>query len=195
MNKSELRQKYHTRKIALSTGKVAQMSNQIFKTYLDYFSLERGDKVHCFLSITEKNEVDTRPFLDYFFAHEIRVFVPKVAGSEFISVEITRETPLIKSAWGIAEPACEEDAGVTDFDMILLPLLYADANGNRVGYGKGFYDKFLAKLPNPPLKVGLSFFPPNETVSDISPLDIPLDYLVTPAEVLSFINSTSKPMK
>ena len=68
-------------------------------------------------------------------------------------------------------------------DLILVPLLGFDKKGNRVGYGKGFYDRFLAKCRSDVLKVGVSFFEPTDRISDVSPFDIRLDYCITPARV------------
>ncbi|WP_228410973.1 5-formyltetrahydrofolate cyclo-ligase [Chryseobacterium taklimakanense] len=95
-------------------------------------------------------------------------------------------TKMEVNSWGIAEPVPDEDAGVTDFDYIITPLLYCDRHGNRVGFGKGYYDGFFAKISGECKKVGVGFYSPNEVVEDLNPHDIPLDYLVTPAEVLSF---------
>jgi len=78
------------------------------------------------------------------------------------------------------------------FDIVITPLLYCDNQGNRVGYGKGFYDIFFSKIDRSTLKVGVSFFPPVALISDVSQQDVPLDYLVTPTEVLSFISKSMK---
>ena len=66
------------------------------------------------------------------------------------------------------------------------PLLYCDDSGNRVGYGKGFYDGFFENLDKDVKKIGVNFFPPKENIEDVFQKDVPLDYLVTPVEVLSF---------
>ncbi|MFN3446520.1 MAG: 5-formyltetrahydrofolate cyclo-ligase, partial [Bacteroidia bacterium] len=85
----------------------------------------------------------------------------------------------------IPEPKTE---GVFDgkIDMVLVPLLAFDEAGFRVGYGKGFYDDFFTSLNSDCIKIGVNFFPPCEEIDDLREKDIALDYLVTPAEVLSF---------
>ncbi|WP_332020468.1 5-formyltetrahydrofolate cyclo-ligase, partial [Kaistella sp.] len=75
------------------------------------------------------------------------------------------------------------------------PLLYCDQQGNRVGYGKGYYDGFFETVNVETLKIGISFFGPDEEIDDLRENDIPLDYLVTPAEVLSFLGAASKSTK
>ena len=192
MKKSEIRKRYLEKKESLTDTEVQSSSQQIFENFISEFDLKKDQKVHCFLSIPEKGEVDTSSFLNYFFENEIRVFVPKIVKGKLISLEITKETPLIESAWGIKEPAGNEDCGVKDFDFIITPLLYSDQFGNRVGYGKGFYDRFFSEISPNAIKVGVSFFPANEKVEDISEFDVPLNYLVTPTEVLSFLGLESK---
>ncbi len=195
MKKSEIRKRYLEKKESLTETEVQSLSQQIFENFISTFDLNENQKVHCFLSIPEKGEVDTSSFLNNFFENEIRVFVPKIVKGKLISLEITKGTPLIESAWGIKEPEGNEDCGVKDFDCIITPLLYADQFGNRVGYGKGFYDRFFSEINPGAIKVGVSFFPPNEKVEDISEFDVPLNYLVTPTEVLSFLGAGSKSTK
>ena len=71
-------------------------------------------------------------------------------------------------------------------DMVITPLVYCDKKGNRIGYGKGFYDRFLSKINRNALKVGVGIFTPDEEIIDVSPADVALDYLVTSSEVFSF---------
>lgn len=71
-------------------------------------------------------------------------------------------------------------------DVVFVPLLAYDNKGNRVGYGKGFYDHFLSECREDVVKIGLSFFEPEEAIEDVSATDIRLDYCVTPMTVYNF---------
>lgn len=195
MKKSELRKQYLEKKKTLTENEVYALSESLFEHFISHFDLNENHKVHCFLSIPQKGEVETNLFLNHFFENKIRVFVPKIVKGKLIALEITKETPLIENSWGIKEPAGDEDSGIKDFDFIITPLLYADQFGNRVGYGKGFYDRFFSEINPNAIKVGVSFFPPHEKVEDISEFDVPLNYLVTPTEVLSFLGAGSKSTK
>lgn len=195
MKKSDLREKYLKKRESFSKEQVLSLSEKIFRNFTDNFKLSENQKVHCFLSIPEKGEVDTQLFLNEFFKRDIRVFVPKIYRKKLISAEITAETPLLKNSWGISEPESNEDSGERDFDYVLTPLLYCDQQGNRVGYGKGYYDGFFETVNAETLKIGLSFYGPDEQIDDLRENDIPLDYLVTPAEVLSFLGAASKSTK
>lgn len=192
MLKSELRKKYIEKRETLSQDEVLSLSEKIFNNFLGQFNLVKGQKVHCFLSILEKKEVDTRFFLDYFFKKGIRVFVPKIFNGKLISIEITLETAFIKSFYGITEPESNLDSLENNFDYVITPLLYCDTNGNRVGYGKGYYDQFFESINADSVKIGIGLFTPEEDVDDFWEKDVPLNYLVTPLEILSFGDGVSK---
>jgi 5-formyltetrahydrofolate cyclo-ligase len=195
MKKSDLRKKYIQKRETLSKDEVLILSEKIFENFLEKFALAEGQKVHCFLSINEKKEVDTQFFLDYFFKNNIQVFVPKIVEGKIISIEITSETSFIKSFYGITEPESNLDSREKDFDFVITPLLYCDNFGNRVGYGKGFYDQFFSEINSCDAKIGVSFFEPEEKLEEISDVDIPLDYLITPTSILSFAGLGSNSTK
>ncbi|MGZ5262691.1 MAG: 5-formyltetrahydrofolate cyclo-ligase [Kaistella sp.] len=195
MTKSEIRKKYLRQREALSQEMVLSLSQEIFKNFIEKFEVKKGQKIHCFLSIPEKGEVNTQLFLNEFFRNNIRVFVPKIFKNKLISVEITPDTPLLRNLWGIWEPDTNEDSGEKDFDFVITPMLYCDRKGNRVGYGKGYYDGFFESVNPRAVKIGLNFFGPDEVIDDVWENDIPLDYLITPVEVLSFFGTASKSTK
>ncbi|MGZ5197883.1 MAG: 5-formyltetrahydrofolate cyclo-ligase, partial [Kaistella sp.] len=167
MTKSEIRKKYLRQREALSQEKVLSLSQEIFRNFIEKFEVKKGQKVHCFLSIPEKGEVNTQLFLNEFFRNNIRVFVPKIFKNKLISIEITPDTPLLKNLWGILEPQTNEDSGEKDFDFVITPLLYCDRKGNRVGYGKGYYDGFFESVNPRAVKIGLNFFGPDEVIDDV----------------------------
>ena len=175
----------------MSSAEVEDLSKSIFKQFLGAFDMSKVKNVHVFLPIKQKNEVSTWDFIKYFWKEGMSVFVPKMAQNEIKTIQLKSGTPLKENGWGILEP---EDDFVEDikYDIVITPLLYCDNQGDRVGYGKGFYDMFFSKIDHSILKVGVSFFPPEALISDVSEQDVPLDYLVTPTEVLSFISKSIK---
>lgn len=88
--------------------------------------------------------------------------------------------------FGTLEPCGNEELNTQDIDLIIVPLLCFDKKGYRVGYGKGFYDKFLAKCREDVIKIGLSYFKPINEITDRDEFDVALDYCVTPNQVFSF---------
>ena len=187
MLKSELRKIYKEKRKALSDDEVFLLSQKIFENFISYFKPVSRQKIHVFLPIGKFREIETSFLINFCRKNMIRVFVPKVVGDTLISVEIFADTQFETNSWQITEPVSNEDSGVLDFDFVLTPLLYCDSKGNRVGYGKGFYDGFFGKISLKSLKIGVNYFSPDETIDDVWENDIPLDYLVTPTEVLSFL--------
>mgnify|MGYP000318084621 CR=1 FL=1 len=100
---------------------------------------------------------------------------------------MTDNTKIKKNSYNIPEPVEGIEVPDAKIDVVFVPLLAYDKFGNRVGYGKGFYDTFLSKCPEDAIKIGLSFFEPEETIDDVSPTDIRLDYCVTPTTNYSFL--------
>lgn len=190
MLKAELRKEYMQKRKALSVDEAFVLSEKILKNFWDYFKPKAGQKVHIFLPIKKFKEIDTKIFIEAFLDKNMHVFVPKVIAENLISVEINKETVFETSEWGIPEPVSNEDSEELYFDYVITPLLYCDHTGNRIGYGKGFYDEFFQSISNTSKKIGINYFNPDERIDDVWENDIPLDYLVTPTEVLSFFNGS-----
>lgn len=186
MKKSEIRKLYFEKRKAMSQDEVISLSEKIFENFINYFKPISGQKIHIFIPIEKFNEIKTEIFIQYFLARNIQVFVPKIFDAKLISVEIFNETKFETNNWGISEPVSNQDSGISDFDFIITPLLYCDSKGNRVGYGKGFYDVFFESVTKDSKKIGVNYFDPDDMIDDVWENDIPLDYLVTPTEVLSF---------
>ena len=188
MLKAELRKKYTQKRKALSIDEAFLLSEKIFENFIQYFKPEELEKVHVFIPIPARKEINTQIFIDYFLARNIRVYVPKIVGNQLINIEIFKGTVFETNTWGISEPVSNEDSGENAFDYVITPLLYCDRKGNRVGYGKGFYDGLFQNISVETKKIGVNYFDPDEFVDDVWEKDIPLDYLVTPTEVLSFLS-------
>jgi 5-formyltetrahydrofolate cyclo-ligase len=186
MLKAELRKKYMQKRKALSTDEAFLLSENIFNNFINYFLPKEGEKVHVFIPILERREINTQIFINYFLDQNIRVFVPKIVDDKLINIEIFGNTEFKTSKWGIPEPISNEDSKENDFNYVITPLLYCDKKGNRVGYGKGFYDAFFENIFSETKKIGVNYFNPDENIDDVWENDIPLDYLVTPTDVLSF---------
>jgi 5-formyltetrahydrofolate cyclo-ligase len=90
------------------------------------------------------------------------------------------------NAFNIPEPLDQEIADPELIDMVIIPLLSFDKNGNRVGFGKGFYDRFLSQCRKDCLKVGFSHFDPVDTIDDANEFDVPLDFCITPQRTYVF---------
>ena len=191
MIKAELRKLYLEKRKTLSNDEVLILSKKILENFILQFNVIENQSVHVFLPIKKFNEIETKFLIEYFWKRKVNVFVPKIFKNKIISVKLTPETVLKENSWGILEPISNENE-CSNFDFVITPLLYCDRKGNRIGYGKGFYDEFFKTINADAKKIGVNYFPPIESIDDVSDLDVILDYLVTPLETLSFsFTSTS----
>lgn len=117
----------------------------------------RYRRAHVFLPIKRLGEIDTWPLVAWMWREwpEIEVYAPKLSGG-VAQVKIGPETQFEVNTGGIPEPIEGAVLGGQDLDLVLTPLLAFDARGGRVGYGGGFYDRFLASQPRA-LRVGLAY--------------------------------------
>lgn len=194
MNKAALRTYYLSKREALDTNTLILRNEQIKNLFLAYFRDFKIETVHTFLPIMGKKEIDTKPILEALREKysNLNVIVSK---SNFQTMEMTsylleEGTILEVNKWGIPEPVGGSLFDESKIDVILIPLLAFDKSGNRVGYGKGFYDRFLKKCRPTALKIGLCLEPPVVSIPDVHEFDVMLDYCVTPHRVYNFSNSS-----
>ena len=98
--------------------------------------------------------------------------------------EIATNTEIRISEKGIPEPVDTLEVSADDLDAILVPLTVADKEGNRIGYGGGYYDQFLKETKA--IKIGLSLSNPVDSIIQTDEWDIPLDYLITPFKTFNY---------
>lgn len=187
MNKKDLRQHYKTLRQQLSRHEMQQKSMAIANGLL---TLPVWDQTyfHIFLPIQSQKEVDTECILHLLSGKDKEIVVSK---SDFDTRQmthflLTENTRLKPNEYGIPEPVNGLKVPVEMIDVVFVPLLAFDVLGNRVGYGKGFYDKFLAGCKPGTVKIGLSFFEAVDAVHDVFESDIKLDYCVTPEKIYTF---------
>jgi len=99
---------------------------------------------------------------------------------------LTDNTVIKKNSYNIPEPVDGIEISNDNLEVVFIPLLAFDTLGNRVGYGKGFYDRFLANCKPETIKIGLSFFEAETEITDVFESDVKLDYCVTPEKIYSF---------
>jgi 5-formyltetrahydrofolate cyclo-ligase len=186
MNKAEIRRQETLRRKELSQKQVTTLSEKLLEQFasLDFSAV---NTLHIFLPIAEKNEPDTFLFIEWLKKHHplIKIIIPR---ADFKTSLMTHhhykgEKDLLKSSFNILEPIAEQEH-TGSIDVVIVPLLAFDDRGYRVGYGKGFYDRFLEGRNT--LKVGLSFFKSVGTIADPHVNDVRLDLCITPDRVIYF---------
>lgn len=192
--KAEIRKHFRTLRKALTSEEVEEKSKKITGLLFSRIPVHRYSVVHIFLPIKRNNEPETFGIIETLrkdFPTEIYISKSQENG-EMLHVPYTSDIRLEQNIWGIEEPADVSDAlsSKAFFEkfknediLVLIPLLAFDRLGNRVGYGKGYYDRFLAYSNQKTTKVGLSLLEPVDQVSDAGHHDIRLDYAITPDRI------------
>lgn len=187
MDKKVLRNKYKVLRQSLTQVEIEDKSLAIANQLLR-MNIWDNLYYHLFLTIDEQNEINTEYILQILAGKDKEIVISKCdfATLEMTHYLLTDNTKIKKNNYNIPEPMDGLEVPNTKIDVVFVPLLAYDKQGNRVGYGKGFYDKFLSKCKPETLKIGLSFFAPEEKIEDIFENDVKLDFCVTPDEVLQF---------
>jgi 5-formyltetrahydrofolate cyclo-ligase len=189
-SKAVLRKTYFARRKQLSLASITQQSELICQAFFACFDLSKTRYLHIFLAIPEKGEVDTQLIIQRIWRQYPHIQLvssqTNLSDNTLSHYELNRDTPLRKNDWGINEPSGSAQVFENQLDIVLIPLLCLDKLGYRVGYGKGFYDRFLANCRKDALKIGLSFFDPIEKIIDVNDLDIPLNYCLVNEQLWQF---------
>lgn len=187
MDKQQLRKKYSALRRTLSEETIDVLSQQIANQTLN-LAIWQHSTYHLFLSIKEKKEIDTWYLLHILQGRDKQIAVSKSNFKEVTMQHylLTEQTRLKINNYGIPEPQNGISLKPSDIDVVFVPLLAYDQSGNRIGYGKGFYDRFLSECRPDVIKVGLSFFQPETFVFNTQPKDVKLDYVISPDTIYSF---------
>lgn len=185
--KSELRRLYKQKRRELSSETIETnslaISNQLLQLPIWNLSF-----YHVFLSITEHKEINTDYILNILSGKDKNIVISKThfENLKMIHYLLLDNTVIKKNSWNIPEPVDGIEIESAKIEVVFVPLLAFDKQGHRVGYGKGFYDKFLSECRPETLKIGLSLFEAEEKIEGVSESDVALDYCVTPQTIYSF---------
>ena len=190
MNKQELRIKALAKRKALSKTEFWELNQKILERIKE-FDWSGLNYVHLFLPIIEQNEADTFELILFLKTTypDLKIVLPK---TDFLNSSLQnilyehQHTILIKNKYQIPEPHFGEIITANLIDAVIVPLLTFDVHGNRIGYGGGFYDRFLSQCKPNILKIGLSFFPPESAPIAAENFDIKLTHCITPEKTYIF---------
>ncbi len=185
-DKQSLRLKYKNLRENLSEEAVEAMSLQIANQALN-LPIWDATNYHIFLSILAKKEVNTEYLLHILQGKDKSIIISKAdfASGEMKHFLLQENTVIKTSEYGIPEPVAGIQISPEIIEVVFVPLLAYDQSGHRVGYGKGFYDRFLSKCSANAIFVGLSFFKPEPEIV-FGSNDIRLNYCVTPESIFDF---------
>lgn len=184
-NKKALRRLYRSKREALSPEELEVASAQIMAHTISH-NLAKGGLFMLFVDSAAHAELPMKKWFDAFKGRSI--CVPKVVGTtgKMEAVMWEKGMPLEANTWGILEPLSTAYINPENIATMVVPLLCFDLNGHRVGYGKGYYDRFLSRCSPRCKTIGVSIFDPVEKIEDTETTDVPLDVVVTPKDVYLF---------
>lgn len=190
MTKAELRKIYIDKQRNLDGAERKRKNERVAANFFQNFDSSEINFLHCFIAIEKFGEVDTSLIFKRIWKGfpKVETIVPRVdfQTGEIENPRLTPAAKLVENRWGVSEPDGVETIETKAIDVCLIPLLCFDRQGSRVGYGKGFYDRFLIDCRHDCLKIGLSYFAPVTEISDAQDFDVKLDYCITPEKIFDF---------
>lgn len=189
MDREEIREIYRAKRKELSVDECLEASVDITNNLLRHWMFH-NKLIHCFMPIHRLKEVDTLPLIKK-LRERNRICIPvsNFKANEMRHILLTEHTQFQDNAVGIPEPVNGDPVEPEEIDVVIVPLLAVDQHGNRLGYGKGFYDRFLAQCKPTAIFIGLNMFDIHEDFTDIDEYDVPLHYVVTPKGILKTVHA------
>ncbi len=194
MTKKELRKLYLPLRKKIPQDIYHKMNKNIHKLFFEHFvlSVETKLKVHTYLSNNDINEIDTWGIIKDLEKKTTEIYVPKINEhftNNMNNCLLSQHSTFKKNKWNIYEPNNCNILNPSKLNLIIIPCIVCDLRGYRVGYGKGYYDRFLSKVSKKTIKVTLSAFALVEPIEDIKVFDIPMDYCITPDKIVCLIEA------
>lgn len=187
MNKELLRKKYLKARKQFSKEQLETINRQL-KTQLFNELISEPGLIHVFLPIKEKQEIDTWPMLPILWERgwQTCTSITHFDDNRLSHTRIDAKTNFVENKWGVPEPTNQQSVLPIEIDVVLIPMLCFDLKGHRVGYGKGYYDRFLSECRTEVTKIGLCMADPINEITDASAHDITMDVCITPLKVYKF---------
>ena len=180
--KSDLRSHYLKLRSKFTSQQIDNFSIEIVNRCLE-LNLWNKSIYHLFMASEQNNEIDTSILLSVLQGKDKQIVIPKILDHyELEHYLLADQTPLKRTRWGILEPQSGIKINSNQIDVVFVPLLIFDLQGHRIGYGKGYYDKFLArqiKGKKSILTIGLAFSFQKYKKIPTTKSDMKLDHILT----------------
>jgi 5-formyltetrahydrofolate cyclo-ligase len=188
MTKEEIRILYKQKRRGIGVAEKNKLEDLMLIQF-QRLPIEIKNSIMSYAPIEVQNEFNPELILDYcnFKVENLIAIFPKIdTETDTMKSYIIHEGSFFeKNRYGISEPVGGIRIFPEDIKMMFVPLLAFDTNGNRVGYGKGYYDKFIKLCAPSMIKIGFSFFDP-VVIDDVSAIDEKLDFCITPERIYEF---------
>jgi len=177
--KSQIRQHHHTLRRSLQEKEWRELSSEVIKRLISTEEFKAAGFVHTYVSMAKNREVYTFDLIQTCFDRGKQVIVPRMTqDGKLTHHKITSAKLLSKNEWGVFEPSAENQVDLPDRLLVVVPMVSADFNRNRLGYGKGYYDRFLNGKSS--IKFGLCFnFNLSWTTLPSDSFDVKMDKVIS----------------
>lgn len=189
MTKHELRILYKQKRLAIPAAQKDKLEDLLLIQF-QRLNIDLPAMIMTYAPFEKFNEFDPQLITDYcyFKNNEQVLFYPVIepVSNKMEAVGVDDDTLFTLNKYGLAEPENGVAIPASEIDLVIVPLLAFDKKGNRVGYGKGYYDRFLKTCREDVVKIGCSFFEAEDTIDDMNEFDVKLDYCITPDNIYEF---------
>ena len=187
MSKHRIREEYRKKRETLTQQEINNYSNKINRLLIDNFNF-KNKTAHTFFSINNLKEFDTSFINDFFFntCKNVSTSITEYSPLSLKHSIVTRNSEFVLDKFNIPTPTLIKPIQPNEIDIVIVPLLTFDNNGNRIGYGKGLYDSFLKECRSDCIKIGVSFFKACSENINIDQHDVKLNACVTPNKIYHF---------
>lgn len=187
MDKNTLRKVYLEKRKSISEAEYERRNQLLYHRLIEFQESHQFRSIHTFLPIKKNKEPDTFPFIQYLWSLksgiDVITAVSDLKSPVLSHVKIVENTTFLENKWGIPEPQDGTPYLVGDIECVLVPMLVGGKNGHRIGYGKGYYDRFLQSCKRQTQFVGITLGPLLEGDVYADQFDIPMNSMITPFEV------------
>jgi len=189
MKKGEIRKLFTEKRNQLTQVEYDDLCQKLLHRF-QQFDLSEVKCLHLFLPILKRKEPNTLLIRDWLKTHhpEIKIVYPQTNFTDHSMQSFVddKDLTLENSGYDIPEPISGNQIEATEIDLILIPLLAFDKCGYRVGYGKGFYDRFMSQCRPDTQFIGLSLFDAVDRIDDLDEFDMPMHFCITPNYLYKF---------
>lgn len=188
MDKSSLRKSYLSARKSLTPLEIQSKNHLISQRLIHFVPWQKLKLIHLYLPMLDNKEIDTLPVIQTIRNNfkKLLIAVPKVKDDNQLEHYLLAEhTRLQTNKWGIPEPVDATPVRVEQIDLVIAPMIIFDKTGHRIGYGKGYYDRFLAQCRKDTPKIALCYFDPVDRIAP-EPTDVAMDAVITPEGVWTF---------